>query len=149
MGDLGMMGELPDAQGELIYDFNLEKHIPAEHLLRQIDQFLDFTELRRHLKAYYSTTGRPSVDPELMMRMLIIGYCYGIRSERRLCEEVHFNLVYRWFCPSGWKVKCRTTRRSRRTDTVDSVTARRFVLSSSRSCHDVLMRAWWVRRFRD
>ena len=96
-----MMGELPDAQGELIYDFNLEKHIPAEHLLRQIDQFLDFTELRRHLKAYYSTTGRPSVDPELMMRMLIIGYCYGIRSERRLCEEVHFNLVYRWFCRLG------------------------------------------------
>lgn len=96
-----MMGELPEPQGELLYDFNLEKHIPEDHLLRRIDQFLDFRELRRHLKPYYSTTGRPSVDPELMLRMLIIGYCYGIRSERRLCEEVHFNLAYRWFCRLG------------------------------------------------
>ena len=70
-----MMGELPGGQGELIYEFNLEKRIPQDHLLRQIDQFLDFTELRRHLKPYYSSTGRPSVDPELMLRMLLVGYC--------------------------------------------------------------------------
>ena len=96
-----MMGELPGGQGELIYDFNLDKRIPPDHLLRQIDRFLDFTELRRHLKPYYRATGRPSVDPELMLRMLLVGYCYGIRSVRRLCEEVDFNLAYRWFCRLG------------------------------------------------
>jgi transposase-like protein DUF772 len=53
------------------------------------------------LAGFYSSTGRPSVDPELMIRMLMVGYCYGIRSERRLCEEVHLNLAYRWFCGLG------------------------------------------------
>ena len=96
-----MMGQRPSQQNELFYDFCLEKHIPHDHLLRQIDQFLDFESIRSHLKPYYSHTGRPSVDPELMIRMLLIGYCYGIRSERRLCEEVHFNLAYRWFCRLG------------------------------------------------
>lgn len=96
-----MMGNLPDQQNELFYDFCLEKHIPEDHLLRQIDQFLDFAPIREHLKPYYSHTGRPSIDPELMIRMLLIGYCYGIRSERRLCEEVNFNLAYRWFCKLG------------------------------------------------
>ncbi len=95
------MGQRPSQQNELFYDFCLEKHIPHDHLLRQIDQFLDFESIRSHLKSYYSHTGRPSVDPELMIRMLLIGYCYGIRSERRLCEEVHFNLAYRWFCRLG------------------------------------------------
>lgn len=96
-----MMGELAPPQSELFYEFCLEKHIPLEHLLRRIDQFLDFTGLRQHLQPFYSSTGRPSIDPELTMRILIIGYCYGIRSERRLCEEVHFNLAYRWFCRLG------------------------------------------------
>src|SRR6202158_2790435 len=70
-------------------------------MLRQIEQFVDLSEVRAHLEPYYSETGRPSIDPELMMRMLIIGYCFGIRSERRLCEEVHLNLAYRWFCRLG------------------------------------------------
>jgi transposase len=96
-----MMGQRPSQQNELFYDFCLEKHIPQDHFLRQIDQFLDFESIRSHLKPYYSHTGRPSVDPELMIRMLLIGYCYGIRSERRLCEEVNFNLAYRWFCKRG------------------------------------------------
>ncbi len=95
------MGELPPPQSELFYQFCLEKHIPEDHLLRRIDHFLDFTELRQYLQPFYSCTGRPSVDPELMMRMLIIGYCYGIRSERRLCEELRFNLAYRWYCRLG------------------------------------------------
>lgn len=95
------MGNLPEAQNELFYDFCLEKRIPQDHLLRQIDQFLDFDSIRAHLKPYYSHTGRPSIDPELMLRMLLIGYCYGIRSERRICEEVNFNLAYRWFCKLG------------------------------------------------
>ena len=70
-------------------------------MLRSIDRFVDCGKVRRHLAPFYSTTGRPSVDPELLIRMLVIGYCYGIRSERRLCEEVHLNLAYRWFCRLG------------------------------------------------
>ena len=93
-----MMGRQDDGQGEFLYHFNLDDFVPKDHLLRQIDRFLEFGELREHLKPFYSHTGRPSIDPELMIRMLIIGYCYGIRSERRLCEEVQLNLAYRWFC---------------------------------------------------
>jgi transposase len=96
-----MMGQQAGAQDQLFYSFNLEAHVPADHLLRGIDWFLDLSELRRHLASFYSHTGRPSIDPELMIRMLLIGYCFGIRSERRLCEEVHLNLAYRWFCRLG------------------------------------------------
>jgi transposase len=70
-------------------------------LLRGIDRFVDLSSIREHLRPFYSETGRPSIDPELMIRMLIIGYTHGIRSERRLCEEVHLNLAYRWFCRLG------------------------------------------------
>src|SRR6266496_4299831 len=92
-----MMGQQPDGQ-KLFYSFNLDDHVPSNHLLRGIDQFLDLSELRQHLAPFYSHTGRPSIDPRLLIRMLIVGYCFGIRSERRLCEEVHLNLAYRWFC---------------------------------------------------
>ena len=95
-----MMGRQADA-ARLFYDFCLDDHVPADHLLRQIDLFVDLESVRQELKPYYSAIGRPSVDPELMIRMLIIGYCLGIRSERRLCEEVHLNLAYRWFCRLG------------------------------------------------
>lgn len=96
-----MMGHNGGNQSRLFYSFNLEDHVPANHLLRGIDQFLDLADLRSYLAPFYSHTGRPSIDPELMIRMLIIGYCFGIRSERRLCEEVHLNLAYRWFCRLG------------------------------------------------
>lgn len=96
-----MMGQLAADQNALFYDFNLEQRIPDDHLLRKIDQFLDFSQIRSHLHSFYSYTGRPSIDPELMIRMLLVGYCYGIRSERRLCEEIDFNLAYRWFCRLG------------------------------------------------
>jgi transposase len=99
--DLAMMGERLVMQESLFYAFRLEDHVPCDHLLRRIDRFVDCSELRQHLAGYYSATGRPSVDPELMIRMLLIGYCLGIRSERRLCEEVHLNLAYRWFCRLG------------------------------------------------
>src|SRR5919106_364250 len=100
-GDRAMMGERLVMQESLFYEFRLEDHVPCDHLLRRIDCFVDCSELRQRLASYYSTTGRPSVDPELMIRMLLIGYCLGIRSERRLCEEVHLNLAYRWFCRLG------------------------------------------------
>ena len=96
-----MMGQHGGNQDRLFYSFNFDAHVSADHLLRGIDRFLDLAELRRHLAPYYSHTGRPSIDPELMVRMLLVGYCFGIRSERRLCEEVHLNLAYRWFCRLG------------------------------------------------
>ena len=96
-----MMGSRQIEQGVLFYNFSLDTHVPADHLLRSIDRFVELRELRRELAPFYSTMGRPSIDPELMIRMLIVGYCFGIRSERRLCEEVHLNLAYRWFCRLG------------------------------------------------
>ncbi|WP_262266397.1 IS1182 family transposase [Microvirga yunnanensis] len=100
-----MMGERLVMQESLFYAFRLEDHVPSDHLLRRIDRFVDCSGLRQRLAGYYSATGRPSVDPELMIRMLLIGYCLGIRSERRLCEEVHLNLAYRWFCRLGLEGK--------------------------------------------
>src|SRR5215468_10316858 len=96
-----MMGERRVMQEALFYGFSLERHVPDNHLLRKIDRFVDLSELRAYLGPYYSDVGRPSIDPELMMRMLIVGYCSGIRSERRLCDEVHVNLAYRGFCRLG------------------------------------------------
>src|ERR1700733_8186726 len=93
-----MMGHRQIEQAALFYEFSLERHIPADHLLRSIDRFVEFEDLRRELAPFYSEVGRPSIDPELMIRMLLVGYCFGIRSERRLCDEVHLNLGYRWFC---------------------------------------------------
>jgi len=96
-----MMGERTGVQETLFYGFSLEQHVPDNHLLRSIDRLIDLSGIREHLRPFYSTMGRPSIDPELLIRMLLIGYCMGIRSERRLCEEVHLNLAYRWFCQLG------------------------------------------------
>ena len=93
-----MMGPRQEAQAALFYEFSLEEHVPEDHLLRSIDRFVDLSSIRAYLSNFYSHTGRPSVDPELLIRMLLVGYCMGIRSERRLCAEVHVNLAYRWFC---------------------------------------------------
>ena len=93
-----MMGRDDSGQEQFFYAFKLEDYVAEDHLLRGIDRCLDLSNLHSHLAPYYSHTGRPSIDPELMIRMLIIGYCFGIRSERRLCEEVQLNLAYRWFC---------------------------------------------------
>jgi transposase len=93
-----MMGSRQEAQGALFYEFSIEAHVPPDHMLRSVDRFVDLTGIRQHLAPFYSSTGPPSVDPALMARMLLVGYTMGIRSERRLCEEVHLNLAYRWFC---------------------------------------------------
>ena len=95
-----MMGRQDRDQRQLFYEFNLDEMIPPEHLLRRIDVFATavLADLQDQLKAFYSDIGRPSVDPELMIRMLLVGYCYGIRHERRLCQEVALHLAYRWFC---------------------------------------------------
>ncbi len=95
-----MMGRRRRDQGKLFYEFRLEDRIPESHLLRRIDVFVTaaLADLHKELEPYYSDVGRPSVDPELMIRMLIVGYCCGIRSERRLTQEVELHLAYRWFC---------------------------------------------------
>src|SRR4030088_2484486 len=94
-----MMGRQTSDQSQLFYLFNLERRIPTGHLLRRINPVVTrvLAGLREKLAPFYSDIGRPSIDPELMLRMLIVGYCYGIRFERRLCEEVELHLAYRWF----------------------------------------------------
>src|SRR5207237_8940627 len=81
----------------LFYYFRLEDQIPADHLLRLIDQHIDLSFVRERVKSLYSATGRPSIDPEILLRLLLVGYLYGITSERRLLEEVRMHLAYRWF----------------------------------------------------
>jgi transposase len=93
-----MMGRLERDQGQLFYAFDLEAAVPADHQVRAIDRVLDLSWVRRDLATYYSHTGRPSIDPVLIIRMLMLGYVFAIRSERALCREVQVNLAYRWFC---------------------------------------------------
>jgi transposase len=96
-----MMGRREGGQGQLFYCFDLDEVVPPDHLARQIDAVLDLSWVHKELAPYYSHTGRPSIDPVLMIRMLIVGYVFAIRSERRLCSEVQVNLAYRWFCKLG------------------------------------------------
>src|SRR6185503_16109079 len=137
-----MMGRQGGGEAHLFYSFNLDAHVPGDHLLRQIDRVLDLSDLRQHLAPFYSHTGRPSVDPELMIRMLIIGYCFGIRSERRLCEEVHLNLAYRWFCRLGLDNPVPEHSTSRRTVSAAFALAARFVGCSTRWWLDASWRDW-------
>ena len=92
-----MMGRQTGDQSQLFYLFNLEERIPVSHLPRRINPVVTqvLADLREKLEPFYSEFGRPSIDPELMIRMLIVGYCYGIRFERKLCEEVELHLAYR------------------------------------------------------
>jgi transposase len=96
-----MMGRLKSEQAQLFYQFQLEDAVPEDHLVRQIDAALDLSWLRSELAPHYSSMGRPSIDPELMIRMLVVGYVFAIRSERLICREVQVNLAYRWFCKLG------------------------------------------------
>src|SRR5438034_1737091 len=96
-----MMGRLNHDQGQLFYSFHLDEAVPDDHLVREIAAVLDLSWVHRELAAYYPKMGRPSIDPELMIRMLIVGYVFAIRSERQICREVQVNLTYRWFCELG------------------------------------------------
>ena len=112
-----MMGRQTGDQSQLFYLFNLEELIPAGHLLRRINPVVTWVlaDLREKLAPFYSDIGRPSIDPELMLRMLIVGYCYGIRFERRLCEEVELHLAYRWFCRRlAWPLAARAQQRTKK-----------------------------------
>src|SRR4051812_38000556 len=96
-----MMGRLKSDQGQLFYEFDLGDAVPEDHLVRKIDSALDLSWLRSDLAPHYSSMGRPSIDPELMIRMLVVGYVFAVRSERLICREVQVNLAYRWFCKLG------------------------------------------------
>jgi len=96
-----MMGRRNQSQGQLFYEFHLDDAVPDDHLVRKISALLDLSWVYAELAPYYSETGRPSIDPVLMIRMLIIGYVFAIRSERQICREVQVNLAYRWFCELG------------------------------------------------
>ena len=100
-----MMGQLNQDQGQLFYSFNLEEAVPKDHQVRGIATVLDLSWLHGELAPHYSNTGRPSIDPALIMRMLILGYAFAVRSERALCREVQVNLAYRWFCGLGLEDK--------------------------------------------
>ena len=102
---LCQLGEPLGRQDRLFYEFDLEDMVPGDHFLRRIDTALDLSWLRGEMKPHYSHLGCPSVCPELMVRMLLVGYCYSIRSERRLCQEMKVNLAYRWFCGLGLEDK--------------------------------------------
>src|SRR5580658_10950415 len=96
-----MMGRQTDDQGHLFYNFRLDEAVPDDHPVRKIAAVLDLSWVYGELAPYYPTLGRPSVDPVLMLRMMIIGYVFGLRSERLLCREVQVNFAYRWFCKLG------------------------------------------------
>ena len=95
-----MLGRQSGDQTSLFYEFRLDERVPKNHLLRRINVFVTpaLADMHERLQPYYSEIGRPSVDPELMIRMLIVGYCFGLRSERKLTQEVELHLAYRWFC---------------------------------------------------
>ena len=125
-----MMGRQTSDQSQLFYLFNLEERVPAGHLLRRINPIVTrlVADMREKLAPFYSEIGRPSIDPELMVRMLIVGYCYGIRFERRLCEEVELHLAYRWFC----RLDLDDTRHSRSIGMAGSATATSCAMCSRR-----------------
>src|SRR5580704_8263820 len=97
-----MMGQQPRTES-LFYYFRLQDQIPEDHLLRLLDRHIDFSFVREQLKDFYSPMGRPSIDPEVLLRLLLVGYLYGITSERRLLEEVRMHLAYRWFTRLGFE----------------------------------------------
>jgi transposase len=138
-----MMG-VQAASAQLFYDFCLDDHVLCDHLLRSIDGHLDFEGLRQTLKPFYSQIRRPSIDPELMIRMFMVGCCMGIRSQWRLCEEVHLNLAYRWSAGSAWTARFPITRRSQRTDTAAFARAICCVICLRASFNAAWQRGWWA-----
>ena len=139
------MGRQTGDQSQLFYLFNLEGRIPTRHLLRRINPIVTviLTDLRGKLEPFYSELGRPSVDPELMIRMLIVSYCYGIRSERKPCEEVELHLAYRWFCRLGLEDKVpnhSTFSVNRHGRFLDSDIFRQLFVAVVRACMDARRR---------
>ena len=108
-----MRGRLETDQGQFFYSYRLDELVPADHLVRKLDAILDLSWLWAELAPYYSHTGRPSIDPELMVRMLIVEYVFAIRSERQICSELQVNMAYRWFAVYRSRAQFPIIRRSR------------------------------------
>ena len=141
-----MMGRLKHEQEQLFYEFRLDEVIPGDHLVREIAAVLDLTWVRAELASYYSPLGRPSIDPVLMIRMLIVGYVFAIRSERLLCREVQVNLAYRWFCGLSIEDKIPDHSGFSAPATSASVTATSSATCSSALSRHVLLPGWWAVR---
>ena len=139
-----MMGRQGGDQSQLFYLFNLERRIPARHLLRRVNPVVTrvLADLRGRLVPFYSDIGRPSIDPELMIRMLIVGYCYGIRFERRLARRSSCISHIDGFAASILMTKCLTTRRSRSIATAVSATATFYAKCLRQWCGPAWMPAW-------
>ena len=139
-----MMGQLPPSQNTLFYDFFLEKFVSQDHLLRQIEPLLDLSDLRDHLASYYSHTGRPSVDPKLMIRMLIVGYCYGIPRNDVCVRKCILIWPTGGFAGWAWKARYPTIPRSPRTGMDGSERVILFGICSSWYCSAAWPKVWWV-----
>ena len=135
-GLLLMMGHHARSES-LFYYFRLEDQVPENHLLRLIDKHISFDFVRERLKESYSDTGRPSIDPELLLRILLIGYLYGVTSERKLVEELRMHLAWRWFTGLSFDREIPITRRSPRTGTDDSKSRSCSSSCLNRSCSSV------------
>ena len=137
-----MMGQQPRTDS-LFYYFRLEDQIPDDHLLKRLDRFIDFGFVRKRLRDTYSAIGRPSIDPEVLLRLLLVGYLYGITSERRLMEEVRMHLAFRWFSRLRFEREIPTIPLSLRTVMADSavwVSSWKFL---KRSCDAAWKLDWW------
>src|SRR5438552_10444457 len=132
-GWLLMMGQ-HDRSESLFYYFRIEDQVPQNHLLRFIDRYVSFDFVREKLRASYSETGRPSIDPEVLLRILLLGYLYGNTSERKLLEELRMHLAWRWFTGLGSSRRFPITRRSRRTG---------MAAFRSRTCFRSCLSALW------
>ena len=129
------MGRLNHDQEQFFYSFRLDEAVPQDHPVREVAAVLDLSWVHSELAPYYPRLGRPSIDPVLMIRMLIVSYVFGIRSERALCREVRVNLAYRWFCGLSIGTRYRIIQHSRMRAMSASATA-----TSSALCLSV----WWA-----
>jgi transposase len=136
-----MMGRVKSDQGQLFYEFHLGDAVPEDHLVRKIDAALDLSWLRSELAPHYSSMGRPSIDP-VMIRMLVVGYVFAIRSERLICREVQVNLAHRWFCKLGIEDAIRIIRRFRAPATSASARETYFATCSNGSSRGALRPVW-------
>ena len=138
-----MMGRLSHDQEQFFYSFCLGEAVPDDHPVREIAAVLDLSWVHSEVASYYSRLGRPSIDPVLMIRMLIVVYVFAIRSERALCRDVRVNLAYRWFVGSRLKTRSRITRRFHGLAMSDSVIARSCAVFSSMLWVHASGLAWW------
>jgi transposase len=137
-----MMGRLNHDQDQFFYSFRLDEAVPGDHPVRAIAGVLDLSWAHSELAAHYSKLGRPSIDPVLMIRMLLVGYAFAIRSERMLCREIKVNLAYRWFCGLSIGTRYRITRRSLVPAMNGSVTAISFAMFLRVSLRPVSRPGW-------